>query len=114
MKKEGDVPEELNTLGLTVSYDMGWQKRSTGGRYDSMSGHGFIIGCRSKKIIGVDVRGKNTVNVIMQTSINYRCQYTNAQLITMDQVEQWSPGWLLRSLKSYFPTRTVACSLKNW
>ena len=56
--KTGYVPDELNTLVLAVSYDMGWQKRSTGRRYDIISGHGFIVGCRSKKIIGLAVRGK--------------------------------------------------------
>ena len=53
-----DLPEEIVILGLAVSYDMGWQKRSTGRRYDSMSGHGFMIGCRTGLIIGLDVRGK--------------------------------------------------------
>ena len=62
-----DVPEEIITLGLAVSYDMGWQKRSTGHRYDSMSGHGFIIGCRSGKIIGLDVKGKKCA----------KCHYAN-------------------------------------
>jgi hypothetical protein len=53
-----NLPEEILILGLAVSYDMGWQKRSTGRRYDSMSGHGFMIGCRTGLIIGLDVRGK--------------------------------------------------------
>ena len=66
-----DVPEEIITLGLAVSYDMGWQKRSTGRRFDSMSGHGFIIGCRSGKIIGLDVKGKNVQNATMQTNTTF-------------------------------------------
>ena len=66
-----DVPEEIITLGLAVSYDMGWQKCSTGHRYDSMSGHGFIIGCRSGKIIGLDVKGKNVRNATTQTNTTY-------------------------------------------
>ena len=32
---------------------MGWQKRSSGRRYDSYSGHDFIIGGRRKGIIGM-------------------------------------------------------------
>ena len=36
---------------LTVSVDMGWQKRSSGRRYDSPSGVLHCIGARSKKII---------------------------------------------------------------
>ena len=36
---------------LTVTYNMGWQKRSYGKRYDSSRGHTFIIDGRSKGII---------------------------------------------------------------
>ena len=43
---------------LTVSFDMGWQKRSSGKRYDSLSGHAFMIGARSKKIIDCNVSSK--------------------------------------------------------
>ena len=38
---------------LTVQYDMGWQKRSYGRRYDYSSGYAFIIGGRKKGIIGM-------------------------------------------------------------
>jgi len=37
------------TIGHTVSYDMGWSKRSTGKVYDSLSGHGFLIGQKVHK-----------------------------------------------------------------
>ena len=40
-----------NKVKLTVTYDMGWKKRSSSRRYDSYSGHAFIIGGRSKGII---------------------------------------------------------------
>ena len=40
-------------VGLVAGFDMGRQKRSSGNRYDSMSGVGFMIGQLSKKIIGV-------------------------------------------------------------
>jgi len=47
--KRGNVrPEDVK---LTVTYDMGWQKRSSGHKYDSTSGHGFMLGARTKKII---------------------------------------------------------------
>ena len=36
---------------LTVSYDMGWNKRSSGHKYDSISGHGFVLGGINKKIL---------------------------------------------------------------
>ena len=38
-------------IGITVSYDMGWNKRSSGRTYNSLSGHGFFVGGYSKKII---------------------------------------------------------------
>ena len=37
---------------------MGWSKRSFGNRYDSLSGHAFMIGCHSQKIITVIVTAK--------------------------------------------------------
>ena len=47
-----------NKVKLTVTYDMGWQKRSSGRRYDSSSGHAFIIVERSKGIIGMALYSK--------------------------------------------------------
>ena len=47
--KRNELPTHAN--GLTVCYDMGWNKRSSGRRYDSISGHGIVFGARSKKII---------------------------------------------------------------
>jgi len=48
----------LLMIGLSVSYDMGWQKRATCRLYDSLPGHGFIIGCRKKIVIGMGVLKK--------------------------------------------------------
>lgn len=36
-------------IKLTVCFDMGWQKRSSGHRYDSLSGHAFLVGAYTKK-----------------------------------------------------------------
>jgi len=55
-KDETNIPDEVKKIGITVSYDMGWQKRSTGRVYDSISGHGYLIGCRTGKILGMQVR----------------------------------------------------------
>ena len=46
-----DEDRNKNKVKLTVIYDMGWQKRSSGRRYDSSSGHAFIIVGISKVII---------------------------------------------------------------
>ena len=47
--EKNELPAHAN--GLTVCYDMGWNKRSSGNRYDSISGHGIAFGAHSKKII---------------------------------------------------------------
>ena len=39
------------TVALTVSFDMGWSKRSTGNRYDSISCRALKIGVLSDKIL---------------------------------------------------------------
>ena len=58
-KKEFEnLPDSLGPLLLTVSYDMGWQKRSTGRNYDSLSGHGFYVGCISGKMVRAGVLQK--------------------------------------------------------
>ena len=44
---KGNLP-----VGITVSFDMGWNKRSSSNRYDSLSGHTLMIGYLSKKIVG--------------------------------------------------------------
>ena len=53
MWKQGNLP-----VSITVSFDMGWNERSSGTRYDSISGHPFFIGCLSKKIVAAIVSSK--------------------------------------------------------
>ena len=43
---------------ISISFDMGWNKRSSGNRYDSLSGHALAIGCLSNKILNVVVSSK--------------------------------------------------------
>ena len=50
--------KDRKNVKLTVSFDMGWQKRSSGNRYDSLSGHAFMIGARSRKILMCIVSSK--------------------------------------------------------
>ena len=45
-------------VGITVSFDMGWNKRSSGNRYHSLSGHALMICHLSKKIVGAIVSSK--------------------------------------------------------
>ena len=41
-----------------MQYDVGWQNRSSGRRYDSSSGHAFIVGGGKKVIIGMVLYSK--------------------------------------------------------
>ena len=41
--QEEDWQEILDPLGLTMSYDMGWYKGSSGNTYNSLSGRAFLI-----------------------------------------------------------------------
>lgn len=47
------------TSSLTVAYDMGWQKRSSGRKYDSLSGVGAVVGNKTKKILAFGVKQKD-------------------------------------------------------
>ena len=48
---EQQIIDKGNLLAMiSLSFDMGWNKRSSGNQYDSLSGHSFAIGCHSNKI----------------------------------------------------------------
>lgn len=47
-----------NTDGLTVSVDGAWQKRGSGRSFDSLSGHCSMIGAKTGKVVGYNVRSK--------------------------------------------------------
>jgi len=36
---------------LTFTYDVGWQKHALGKNYNSLSGHGFLVGGYTSKVI---------------------------------------------------------------
>ena len=50
--------DEVDDILLSVSYDMGWQKKGTDHTYDSNSGHAYFIGCRSGRVIKILVYSK--------------------------------------------------------
>jgi hypothetical protein len=57
----GDNPLVLNTSKyppISVSFDMGWQQRSSGHKYASPSGHAFFVGGLSRKPIAIYVKSK--------------------------------------------------------
>jgi hypothetical protein len=50
---------------LDASYDMAWQQKGSGHQYNSMSGHGCLIGSLTRRIIGMVIKSKlcNRCNV---------------------------------------------------
>jgi hypothetical protein len=57
-KQYSNLPNTLPKIKISVSYDMGWSKRGCGKVYNSLSGHAFIIGCRSGKALRCGVLQK--------------------------------------------------------
>ena len=53
-----ELQAEILNIGIIVSYDMGWQKRSTRRIYDSISRHGYMIGTSTGKIVAVGLKSK--------------------------------------------------------
>ena len=51
--------DQREKIGLVVSYDMGWQKRASGNSYSSKSGHAFVVGMQTKRIIDCVVFSTN-------------------------------------------------------
>ena len=54
-----EIKNTLRAIPISCSYDMGWQKRSTGKVFDSLSGQGYLIGCRSKKVLSFNTMTKS-------------------------------------------------------
>ena len=71
------IKQKLEDIPLAVSYDMGWQKRAGGRVYDSLSGHGFLIGCRSGKVIKFGVLKKNAPHAKHTTKRKRKFQLTS-------------------------------------
>ena len=51
--------KNLQHIGISISYDMGWKKHSTGRIYDSLSGHRFFIGTPSKDVVQLGLMQKS-------------------------------------------------------
>jgi hypothetical protein len=50
--------EDIPLTRLEASFDMGWQVRSSGGKYGSSTGHSLLIGAPSKKVLDSAVFNK--------------------------------------------------------
>ena len=53
-----DKERNKKKVKITVTYDMVWQKISSGRIYESSSGHAFIVGGRSRGVIGMVLYSK--------------------------------------------------------
>ena len=53
-----NIPKELLKIIIIISFDMGWNKRTTRKSYDSLSGHAFMIRCQTGMIIGLTTNKK--------------------------------------------------------
>jgi hypothetical protein len=58
-EKRSELLDVSEVPSLTVGYDMGWQKRSSGHRYDSHSGHAIPYGVLTRLPIGLTVLNKH-------------------------------------------------------
>ena len=45
------MKDEIGTVPLTILYDMGWNKYSSGRVFDVLSCHGYFIGCATGIVI---------------------------------------------------------------
>ena len=70
--------QDLRSIGIAITYDMGWQKRATGRIYDSLSGHGFFIGALTRDIVQYGLKKKrcatcSCLNASAQPYADHNC-----------------------------------------
>jgi len=53
--------QSIGRPAITIAYDMGWNKRSNGHRYDSISGHGIGVGQVTNKVVATKLYSKACV-----------------------------------------------------
>jgi len=78
---------------IEASYDMGWQVRSSGGKYGSPTGHGLMIGALSKKVLD----SVNTIKNVLH-ALNARITTKNISVLKTTKVlqSQWKHQHLPR------------------
>ena len=58
LENSEDIPDEICTVEIALSYDMGWKQRGTWHIYNSLSEYGFNIGCITGNVISMCVKAK--------------------------------------------------------
>ena len=79
-------------IGLTVSYDMGWNKRPSGHRYDSLTGHAFTIGAYTRRIIGCIVFSKSCATCNMGKQKNKHADENGVTEVSSIAIEKMVEG----------------------
>ena len=87
-KKIKEIPHHILCLGLAISFDMGWKKRSSGHKYDSISGHAFIIGAYTRRIIGSVVFSKSCAVCNQRKKMNSHADERGVTDITNSEIEK--------------------------
>jgi len=64
------VEDEVPRFRIEACYDMGWQVRSSGGKYGSSTGHGLLIGALSKKVLDSIVFNKKCAKCTKRKNSN--------------------------------------------
>ena len=84
---KNDPDTSIPTPHLIVSYDMGWQKHSSGHAYNSRSGHGLIIGQHNNKVLDYEVK----VNIVLNVKSNIPQLKMNmiVYTISVEPQNQW-------------------------
>jgi rubredoxin len=57
-KDESVVVPQSKYARISVSFDMGWQQRSSGNRYASLSGDALLVGGRTRKLTAMVIESK--------------------------------------------------------
>ena len=75
---DDNLPIKSYAPCLGVTYDMGWQKRSSGRRYDSNSGHGFIVGTVTRKPVAMALKSKFCRICVLSPDVEHDCTVNDA------------------------------------
>ena len=61
--KEQNTVDHGDLISISASYNAGWQQRTVGMSYQSLSAHGLLISGETGKIVGYVLLAKTALNV---------------------------------------------------
>ena len=94
--------KENSPVSITVSFDMGWNKRSSGNRYDYISGHAFLSVACLKILLLLSCHQKFVLSVQSPSLILKSRILMSVLGIIMVYRKGWKVMQLLTSTKGYF------------